>query len=252
MKIAVLIKHTVDVRRVKINPDTGIPDYEGKAGLDRPDLHAINAAIDLAESGESSITMVGLGPVEMKDDLVSAIATAVGNAEATHIVLADEADTLFAARSLADVLRTEGYDVIITAKLSEDHGTGQIGMQVAEFLDIPHLSGVLSADQSGDILSVTYELDGFPDTIEVPTPILLVLSGREGEPKRHPSLRGMMSARKKTIAEHVVADVAKSDLSWTDPMAARRGGERTVVRDEDPAEAAKKLADWLKEHRLIG
>ena len=119
MKIAVLIKHTVDVRKVKIDPDTGVPAYEGKAGLDRPDLHAISAAIDLAESGEASITMVGLGPAEMKDDLISAIATAVGNAEAKHILVSDEADTLFTARTLADVLKADAYDVIIAAKLSE-------------------------------------------------------------------------------------------------------------------------------------
>ncbi len=250
MKIAVLVKHTVDVRNVRIDAETGTPNLEGKPGLDRADLHAISEAVDLVESGDGELTVVGLGPEAMKDDIVSAIAAAMGNAEGKHVVYEGEAGTLFAARALANVL--DGFDVIITGKLSEDYGTGQLGMQVAEVLDIPHLSGVISAKQSGDALAVSYELDGFPDDIEVPTPILLVLNAREGEPKRHPNLRGMMSAKRKTIEQSQPTDEPGNRLTWSAPLAARRGGERVVIKGEEPAAAAKKLADWLKEHRLVG
>lgn len=250
MKIAVLIKHTVDVRNVRINPETGEPSLEGKPGLDRSDLHAISDAVDLRESGEGEVTVIGIGPAALKDDLVTALATGVD--EAIHVLYEGESDSLFAARALADVLGDQAFDVIITGKLSEDYGTGQVGMQVAELLDIPHLSGVLSASQGADGLVVNYELDGFPDELTVPTPILLVQSAREGEPKRHSSLRGMMTARRKTIEEREPSSPAESRLTWTNPMAARRGGDRIVIRDEEPAEAAKKLADWLKEHRLVG
>lgn len=250
MKIAVLIKHTVDVRNVRINPETGEPRLEGKPGLDRSDLHAISDAIDLRESGEGEVVAIGLGPAAIKDDLVTALATGVD--EAIHILHEGESDSLFTARALADVLRDEDFDVIITGKLSEDYGTGQVGMQVAELLDIPHLSGVLSASQGEDGLVVNYELDGFPDEITVSTPILLVQTAREGEPKRHSSLRGMMTARRKTIDQREPTASADTSLQWTAPMAARRGGDRIVIRDEEPAEAAKKLADWLKEHRLVG
>lgn len=250
MKIAVLVKHTVDVRNVRIDPETGAPSLEGKAGLDRADLHAVSEAVDLLESGEGELTVIGLGPVEMKDDIVSAIAAAMGNAEGKLIAFEDEADSLFAARSLATELT--GFDVIITGKLSEDYGTGQLGMQVAELLDIPHLSGVINARQADGSLAISYELDGFPDEIEVPTPLVLVLNAREGEPKRHPNLRGMMSAKKKNIEQLSTDSSPANHLSWTSPMAARRGGDRVVIKGEDPAVAAKKLADWLKEHRLVG
>lgn len=250
MKIAVLIKHTVDVRSVRINPETGEPSLEGKPGLDRADLHAISDAVDLRESGEGEVTAVGVGPEAMKDDLVTALATGVD--EAIHIVQEEESDSLATARSLADVLRDGNFDVIIAGKLAEDYGAGQVGMQVAELLDMPHLSGVLSAEQDGEELKVEYELDGFPDEINLPTPILLVQTAREGEPKRHSSLRGMMAAKRKTIDQREPAGDVSNPLQWTAPMAARRGGDRIVLRDEEPEEAAKKLADWLKEHRLVG
>lgn len=250
MKIAVLIKHAVNVRSVRIDPETGMPSFEGKPGLDRSDLHAISDAVDLRESSGGHVTVVGVGPEATKDDLVTALAT--GADEAIHVLSKGESDSLFVARSLVDVLKHGDFAVIIAGKLSEDYGTGQVGMQVAELLGIPHLSSVLKADGSGDALTVSYELDGFPDEIDVPTPIVLVLSAREGEPARHSSLRGMMTARKKAIAEFTPAAASDTSLSWTAPMAARRGGDRIVVRNEEPAEAAKKLADWLKEHRLVG
>lgn len=250
MKIAVLVKHAVDVRSVRIDAETGEPTFAGKPGPDRPDLHAISDAVDLKESSGGHVTVIGLGPVAMKDDLVSALATGVD--EAIHILTEDAGDSLATARALAAVATERDFDVIIAGKLSEDYGTGQVGMQVAEFLDIQHLSGVLSAEQRDGDLIVSYELDGFPDEIAAPTPILLVLSARDGGPKRHSSLRGMMTARKKTIDQRTPETTADSALSWTAPMAARRGGDRIVVRDEDPAVAAKKLSDWLKEHRLVG
>lgn len=250
MRIAVLIKHTVDVRNVRINPETGEPSLEGKPGLDRADLHAISDAIDLRESGDGDVVVVGFGPAAMKDDLVTALATGVD--EAIHVLYENQADTLSTSRGIADVLRDGGFDVILTGKLSDDYGAGQVGMQVAELLGIPHLSGVLGAAQEGDDLLINYELDGFPDEITVPTPILLVQTAREGEPKRHSSLRGMMTAKRKTVELVEPASDSKSPLQWTAPMAARRGGDRIVVKGEEPAEAAKKLADWLKEHRLVG
>lgn len=250
MKIAVLVKHTIDVRGVKIDPETGTPRFDGKPGLDRSDLHAISDAVDLRESSGGNVTVFGVGPAAMKDDLVTALATGVD--EAVHVLHEGESDSLFVARALADALRDGDFDVMITGKLSEDYGTGQVGMQVAELLGIPHLSGVLKAQGTEGKLTVSYELDGFPDDLEAPTPIVLVLSAREGEPARHSSLRGMMTARKKTITEVTPSADASTALEWTPPMAARRGGDRTVVRDEEPAEAARLLAAWLKEHRLVG
>ncbi len=250
MKIAVLIKHAEDVRGVRIDSATGVPTLAGKAGLDRTDLHAISDAVDLKETCGGHLTAIGVGPAALKDDLVSAMAT--GADEAVHIVFEGESDTRFVARQLADVLRDGGYDVIIAGKLSEDFGTGQVAQQVAELLGIPHLANVLSADASSGTLHVNYELDGFADELTLPTPVLLVNGSREGEPSRHASLRGMMTARKKTVTQIEAGEPDISPLTWSAPMAARRGGERVIVRDEEPAEAAKKLAAWLREHRLVG
>lgn len=250
MKIAVLIKHTVDVRSVRIDPETGEPGFTGKPGLDRADLHAVSDAVGLKESSGGHLTVIGVGPASMKDDLVTALAT--GADEAIHVEYGGESGSLFVARTLADVMRDLELDVIVTGKLSEDYGTGQVGMQVAEFLGIPHLANVISMTGEEDTLKVSYDLDGFPDDIELPTPVVLVLGARDGQPERHSSLRGMMTARRKTV--EVVTPTAEpgGHLEWSAPMAARRGGDRIVVRDESPAEAARHLAEWLKEHRLVG
>lgn len=250
MKIAVLIKHAEDVRGVRIDSTTGVPTLAGKAGLDRTDLHAISDAVDLKETCSGHLTVVGLGPAVMKDDLVSALAT--GADDAVHIAFEGQADTRFIATELANSLRDGAYDVVIAGKLSEDYGTGQVPQEVAELLGIPHLANVLSADASDGSLRVKYELDGFADELTLDTPVMLINGSREGAPSRHASLRGMMTARKKTVAQIAAGECDASPLSWSEPMAARRGGERVIIRDEEPAEAAKKLAEWLRAHRLVG
>lgn len=250
MKIAVLIKHAVDVRSVRIDPEYGTPTFTGKPGLDRPDLHAISDAVDLKEASGGTLTAIGLGDASMRDDLLAALAT--GADDATHIRFDGEGGTLFVARQLAAALKDGAYDVIFTGKLSEDYGTGQVGQQVAELLGIPHLANVTKTEMTEGRLHVTYDLDGFPDEIDLETPILLVLSAREGEPTRHASLRGMMTAKRKTIAEVTPDEEPSGSLCWSAPMAARRAGDRVVVREDDPAEAARQLVAWLRDHRLMG
>ncbi len=250
MKIAVLIKHAVDVRGVRIDAESGEPQLTGKPGLDRADLHVISDAVDLKETCGGTVTAIGVGPAPLRDDLVTAMATGVD--EAIHVLFDGQAGTLFVARQLANALRDGDFDVVMAGKLSEDYGTGQVAQQVAELLGIPHLANVIRAMASDGVLTVNYELDGFADEIGVPTPVVLINGARDGEPSRHSSLRGMMTARKKTVTQMDVTDEPGGHLTWSAPMAARRGGERIVIRNEEPAEAAKKLADWLREHRLVG
>lgn len=252
MKIGVLVKQVEDIRSVRIDSKTGEPDITGTPVMDSTDAHVVSESVDLREAVGGEITAIGLGPAHARDVLVSALATGVDNA--MHITCddLDASDTLSTARALADAVRNEGFDILMAGKISDDYGTGQVGLQVAELLGIRHLSSVTGFRSGDDGLVVTRDLDGMEEESQVEAPVMLILAPSDEGPKRHPSLRGMMQAKRKPVQEVETSVEMQTSLSWTDPKAQRVGADRIMIEGEEPAEAAQKLAAWLRENRLAG
>jgi electron transfer flavoprotein beta subunit len=252
MKIAVFVKQVIDVRTVRIDGQTGKPKVGENRVINTADAHAVSAAIDLKESGRGVVTAIGLGPKSARDVLVGALAT--GADEAIHVVTDEvgRADSLSVARALAGAARDDGFDVLVAGQRADDYATGQVGLQIAEELGIPHLSGVITVEVDADSLRVQRDVDGFPEEIQVQTPVLLILKDADGPPKRHPSLRGMMQAKKKPLREIEPSNPMTTALAWTEPMGQRVSADRILIEGVPAEEAAAKLAAWLREHRLVG
>ncbi len=252
MKIAVFVKQVVDVRTVRIDGQTGKPKVSENLVINTADAHAISAAIDLKELGGGEVTAIGLGPKSAREVLVGALAT--GADHAIHVVCDEmnRADSLTTARALAGAVREEGFDVFVAGHRADDFATGQVSLQIAELLGIPHLSGVMRVELDGESLRVERDVDGFPEDIQVHTPVMLVLKESDDAPKRHPSLRGMMQAKRKPLREAEPAVPMTTALAWTEPMGQRVSADRILLEGEPAEEAAVKLAAWLREHRLVG
>lgn len=252
MKIGVLIKQVADVGSVRIDSRTGEPNIGGKPVMNIGDAHALSEAIDLREATGGEVIAVGLGPKSARDALVEALAT--GADGALHIACeeTDHLNSLSTARTIAEAVRGEGFDVLFAGHKAADYGTGQVGIQIAEYLRIHHLSNVTVVIAEGESLHVTRDADGFPEEIDAETPILLALSPREDAPKRHPSLRGMMQAKRKPVREVEATIPLTNELAWSKPMAQRVSADRILLEGEPANEAAAKLAAWLRAHRLVG
>lgn len=179
---------------------------------------------------------------------------ATGAASGMHIIAEDAAsgDSRVVANILADAVRNGGFDVYITGPETGDYGTGQVGRQIAEALGIPHIANVQKVEADGATLKIQRELDGFPDELEVQGPVVLILAENEEGPKRHPSLRGMMQAKRKPVEEVQVAETMTTPLSWGEPTAQRTSVDQIMLKDVPAEEAAAQLAAWLREHRLLG
>lgn len=252
MKIAVFVKQVVDVGSVRIDSKTGVPNIGEKPVMNISDAHAVSEAIDLKEETAGEVTAVGLGLKSAREELVEALAT--GADSALHIVCdaVDASDSLWTARAIAGAVRDEGFDVLFAGQRADDYGTGQVGLQIAEELGIHHLSSVTKVAVKGDGLQVTRDADGFPEELDVETPILLILSPSEDGPRRHSSLRGMMQAKRKPVREVEPTVPPASALVWSPPMAQRVSADRILLEDQPAEEAAAKLAAWLREYRLVG
>jgi electron transfer flavoprotein beta subunit len=252
MKIGVFVKQVEDARTVRIDSDSGVASTTGERVMNSSDAFAVSGSIDLREAIGGEVTAVTLGPAAAREVVVEALATGVD--AGIHVVAEDaaNADSRAVASALADAVRDGGFDIFLTGDATADYGSGQVGPQVAEALGIPHVMKVLGISKDGEVLKVQRDLDGFPEEIEVTTPVVLVFAPSEDRPKRHASLRGMMQAKRKTVEEVTPRVAMATALEWSESRAQRTSADRIMLEGEPAAEMAAKLAAWLREHRLVG
>ncbi len=144
MKICVLVKEVPDAAvQKRIDPSTGRMDRGGEKTLNPYDTHAIEAAMQLKESGAlpiEEIVAVTMGP----DSAVRALHKAVALGADRSVHLTDPAlagsDVAATGYALAETLRTENPDLVLLGQ----HGDGA-GAGAARHLTSPGVGGTVAA-----------------------------------------------------------------------------------------------------------
>ena len=153
MKIIVCIKQVPDTTDVRINPETNTLIREGVASIINPfDLYAIEEAVRIKEALGGTVTVVTLGDEDSEDVLRRALAMGADDA-----ILIDEegfeaSDATGIARGLNRALRDLSFDLVLTGVKRADDGWCQVGLFLAELLNLPYASmavGVLSMRGGG-------------------------------------------------------------------------------------------------------
>nr|MBA2469020.1 electron transfer flavoprotein subunit beta/FixA family protein [Chloroflexia bacterium] len=215
------------------------------------DAYAVGEAIGIKERFGATVTVITAGPSEAKEVLLRALAT--GADEAILIDLPDhnEIDSLATARILTDEICKHDFDLVLAGQSTDDYETGQVGPQVADLLRWPHVSLVTHVEVNGQSLRVNRDAEASKELVAVPLPaVLMVLSGRDGA-QRFPTLRGVMTAKKKTIPVVAVEEAGRTArLAWSDPMAIERETEGIIVQGVPAEQAAAELVTWLRERKL--
>ncbi|UCG77571.1 MAG: electron transfer flavoprotein subunit beta/FixA family protein [Nitrospirota bacterium] len=200
MKIVVCIKQVPDTSEVRINPETNTLIRDGVPSIINPyDLHAIEAAVRIKEEGSANVTVLTMGPPQAEDALREAVSMGADEA----VLLTDRAfagsDTWATAYTLAKAAETIGFDLIICGKQAIDGDTAQVGPEMAEFLNIPHVAYVKNIEKiNGGSLIVHRLMGEGHDVVEASLPALLTVVREINEP-RLPSLKGKMRAKKVEI-----------------------------------------------------
>jgi electron transfer flavoprotein beta subunit len=213
MKVLVVIKQVPDsTTNIRIRPDGEDIERSGVKMVVNPfDEFAIEQAVQLKEKrGDvESATALVVGPQQAAEALRTALA--VGCDEGIH--LQDDAfdglDELQTAAVIADVVRDEGYDLILRGKQEIDLDSGQTGPALAEFLDLPHVGVVtgLELADDGKMLQARRRIEGADEVVNVQLPALLTTEKGLVE-MRYPSLPNLMKAKKKPVRNVTAADVA--------------------------------------------
>ena len=167
-------------------------------------------------------------------------------------------DVWATAYAIAQALRKLDFDLLIVGGLTDDSSTGAVPGALAEHLGLPCVTNARKVEIAGDGLEVERETDTGYQTVRTPLPALLTTALTFGEP-RYASLKGIMGAKKKTIAAMSLADLAleqpvgtsgsKTELRSFSPPAAR--GKGRTVEAADGLAGAQAIFDFLREKKLV-
>ena len=250
MKIIVAIKQ-VPVRDSAVRIDGNgkwIDEEDLSFEINEPDAYALEEALQLKEKHGGEVIVLCAGPERAGQTIREALAK--GADRAIHIECDDLAtlDTLGVAQRLAEAVRSENADLILTGLQSDDLGLGQTGVVMAELLSIPHSTIIMQVEVLDGSLRVKRELeDGWFQHIEMPMPALLTI--QSGISKlRYATLMGIKKAKTKEVRRISGGDIGspKKAAITLDRVYLPEKKKETEMIDGAPAEAAAKLVDKLK------
>lgn len=215
MKILALIKYSLDVAEIKVDPATkalrlaGVPEKIGNI-----DKNVVEAAVKLKESAGGTVLALTLGPAAAKDAFKDVLAMGVDEAYLIEDPLNGGAEPLAAVQMLEAAVRKLGpFDLILTGFASDDGYTYQVGPRLAERLGLPLVSYVRKLGVEGETLTADRELDEWVETVQAPLPALVSVA-EEAFPPRRTTLMDAIKAKKKPV--HIWSAEADLGLASAD------------------------------------
>ncbi|MBI3976581.1 MAG: electron transfer flavoprotein subunit beta/FixA family protein [Chloroflexi bacterium] len=234
MKVVVTVKQVPEPTGPRrIDPATKRLVREGVEVILCPaDESGVEEGLRLVEAHGGELIVVSMGPEHAREALRKALAMgATRGVLVTDPALAGS-DTWATARVLAEVIRREQPDVIISASESTDASTGLVSGQLGELLGIPQLTFAKKINIGDGKATVHRQTSTGFAVVEGPLPALITVASGINEP-RYPSLKGIMAARRKEIRE---LDAAALGLA---PAAVGESGALEQVLDVKTVEEQK-------------
>ena len=199
MKILVPIKRVVDYN-VKVRPltDNSNVDLNNVKMAVNPFCEiALEEAVRLKESGKATeVIAVSVGQTDSQEQLRTALA--LGADRATLVETDSLLEPLAIAKVLQKIIEDEKPDLIILGKQAIDGDNNQTGQMLGALLDYPQATNASEVSINESSISVTREIDGDLQTLELTIPSIVTTDLRLNEP-RYASLPNIMKAKKKEL-----------------------------------------------------
>jgi electron transfer flavoprotein beta subunit len=227
MKVLVCIKQVPGTTQVEIDEETGVLKRDGIASKMNPyDLYALETAMVLKEKYGAEIHVMTMGPPQAERIIREAFMMGADHGALLSDRKFAGADVWATAYTLAQ--GTKKFcepDLIICGKMTTDGDTAQVGPEMAEFLNIPHIANVTKLFDIHET-HMTVEMD-MPQTVEVAKvtfPCLITVDKGIFQP-RLPSYK-----LKKKTENFIIKHIAFKDLLDQDEMKYGLNGSPTQVK----------------------
>jgi electron transfer flavoprotein beta subunit len=248
VKILVAVKRVVDANfRVRVKADgTGVELDNVKMSMNPFDEIAVEEAVRLKEAGTATeIVAVSIGPAKAEDTLRQALA--MGADRAILVVHEGKTESLGVAKTLAVIAANESPDLILLGKQAIDDDTNATGQMLAALLQRGQATFASKISIADGTATVTREVDGGMQTLELPLPAVVTADLRLNTP-RFTALPNIIKARAKPLAKTTPAELGVdltphlTTLEVEEPPA-RKAGE--IVGSVDALVAKLRAAEVL-------
>ena len=206
MNIIVPVKQVPDlVEELEINGEgTDLERDMLKYKMNEWDESALEEALQLKELHGGTVTALTLATGDVDEMLYTCVAR--GTDRVVKIVgdFEDQYDSHTAARALASAIREQPYDLILTGVQAADDLDGQVGVLLATYLGIPHISVVSGIEVEPLTRTATVHQEyagGIMATFEVDLPALLGVQASRAIPRYAPVSRVRQAMKTARIEE---------------------------------------------------
>jgi len=196
LKLVVCIKQVPKVTELPWDEKTGTLRRDLASGMMNPACkHALEAALQIKENHNASITVITMGPPAAEEMLREALAMGADEAILICDWLLAGSDTFATSLVLKEAIKKQcpKFDLILCGAYTADSETAQVGPQLAEELDLPAAAYVEKMEITGKTLRVRRLVDNFRETLEMEFPALVTVSMENYKP-RYTSLAGLENA----------------------------------------------------------
>jgi electron transfer flavoprotein beta subunit len=243
MKIVVAIKQ-VPLRDSPLRPaGTWIEIDSLSYEVNEPDAYALEEALQLREKHSGEVIVLCAGPEGAAQTIREALAK--GADRAIHVVTDQVLDPLQTAQALAAAIQDETPELLLTGLQSDDMGSGQTGVILAELLGVPHSTIIMQVEVKDSSVRVKRELeDGWFQHIEMPLPAVLTIQSGLNK-LRYATLMGIKKAKTKEIKTVKPAAPAASS-AVIEKIYAPQKSKQALVFTGDAKTVAAQLVEKLK------
>ena len=199
MKVFVPVKRVVDYNvKVRVKSDgTGVDLANVKMSMNPFDEIAIEEAVRLKEAGiATEVVAISCGTAASQETLRTALA--IGADRAILVETDAEVQPLAVAKLIKALVDKEGPQLAILGKQAIDDDSNQTGQMLAALLGWSQATFASKVVIAGGKATVTREVDGGLETLELTLPAVVTTDLRLNEP-RYATLPNIMKAKKKPL-----------------------------------------------------
>ena len=247
MKIAVLVKQVVGSESaLEISQDQKwIDNSSATFVMNPPDNYAIEEAMLIKEKvGAGEVVIVSMGPQRVQKVIREGLSKGADRGIHIETESINEIDPLYISKVLAETLRDENFDLILSGLQSDDSGMGQTGVLLGELLNMSTATLAIETDIDQNKIRVKRELEsGWFQWVELKSPSSISIQSGINQP-RYPSLKGIMSAKKKEI-KVVLAPLIETKQNVSEIFVPKKSKETEFI-ETDIDSTVERIIEILK------